>query len=211
MYYDLTSGYNCTCRAEHSTWPDPSFLIRPGLLENLIYFSPSPLGCNKYIPPKLFEYEGAPMAAHIVLTSQNNIAYTFKANLQSHHNRFDCLEARYINMHLKPVRQRLAQTTMAAPRPSSDNSTSICGHDNLPAAWTAASPFDDPKADLIIRSSNNILFHKSLLSIVSPVFEAMFALPHDTSQELYDNCSCVPVSDDSRHLFCLLSQCDPRC
>ena len=109
--------------------------------------------------------------------------------------------------------QRLAQTTMAAPRPSSDNSTSICGHDKLPAARTAASPFDDPKADLIIRSSDNILFyvHKSLLSIVSPVFEAMFALPHDTSQELHNNRPCVPVSDDSHHLFCLLSQCDPRC
>ena len=98
----------------------------------------------------------------------------------------------------------------AAPRPSS---TSICGHDKLPADGIASSPFDDPKADLIIRSSDNILFyvHKSLLSIVSPVFEAMFALPHDTSQELYNNRPCVPVSDDSHHLFCLLSQCDPRC
>ena len=59
----------------------------------------------------------------------------------------------------------------------------------------------------------NVLFyvHKSLLSIVSPIFETMFALPHDTSQELYNNRPCVPVSDDGRHLFCLLSQCDPRC
>ena len=106
--------------------------------------------------------------------------------------------------------QRLAQTTMAAPRPSS---TSMCGQDKLPADRTAISPFDDPKADLIIRSSDNVLFyvHRLLLSIVSPVFEAMFALPHDTSQELYNNRPCVPVSDDGRHLFCLLSQCDPRC
>ena len=78
---------------------------------------------------------------------------------------------------------------------------------------TASPPFDDPKADLIIRSSDNIHFcvHKKLLSIVSPVFEGMFTLPDDTSQELYDGRPCVPVSDHSRHLFCLLSWCDPRC
>lgn len=82
-----------------------------------------------------------------------------------------------------------------------------------PTVKIACFPFNDPKSDLIIRSSDKVHFyvHKSLLSIVSPVFEGMFALPDDTSQETYDNRPCVPVNDDSSHLFCLLSWCDPRC
>jgi len=101
---------------------------------------------------------------------------------------------------------------MAALPPQSDSDQSPCldGCDN-PVARTASSPFDDPKADLIIRSSDNIHFyvHKSQLSLVSPVFEGM--LLDDTSQEIYDDRPCLPVSDDSRHLLCLLSWCDPRC
>jgi BTB/POZ domain len=95
---------------------------------------------------------------------------------------------------------------------SISQSTSIDDCDNL---TTASPPFDDPKADVIIRSTDNIHFyyvHKSLLSIVSPVFKGMFTLPDDASQErVYDDRPCLPVSDDSRHLFCLLSWCDPRC
>ena len=77
-----------------------------------------------------------------------------------------------------------------------------------PTTSRAAFPFDDPKADFIIRSSDDVLFyiHKSLLSIVSPVFEKMLTLPH----EIYDGRPCLTVDDDKRHLYCLLSWCDRR-
>ncbi|KAF8808665.1 hypothetical protein BYT27DRAFT_7188631 [Phlegmacium glaucopus] len=92
-----------------------------------------------------------------------------------------------------------------------DQSASLAGCDE--PTRTASFPFDDPKADLIIRSSDNIHFyvHKSLLSIISPVFEGMLALPDNTSQEVYDDRPYLTVSDHSRHLLCLLSWCDPRC
>lgn len=112
----------------------------------------------------------------------------------------------------------------AAPRPSDVNrSASLDGCDKPTAAaaatttTTASPPFNDPKADLIIRSSDNTYFyvHKALLSIVSPVFEGMFEgmlkQPDNNPQELYDDRPCLPVTDDSRHLLCLLSWCDPRC
>ncbi|KAF8808664.1 hypothetical protein BYT27DRAFT_7188630 [Phlegmacium glaucopus] len=93
-----------------------------------------------------------------------------------------------------------------------DQSASLVGCDTKPPT-TASFPFDDPKADLIIRSSDNIHFyvHKSLLSIVSPMFEGMLALPDNTSQEVYEDRPRLTVSDHSRHLLCLLSWCDPRC
>jgi hypothetical protein len=102
----------------------------------------------------------------------------------------------------------------APPCPSSDTinqSASLDGRD-APTTRTASFPFDDPKADFIIRSSDNIHFytHKSLLSIVSPVFEGMLEVLDGSSQELYDDRPCLLVTDDSRHLLCLLSWCDPR-
>lgn len=98
---------------------------------------------------------------------------------------------------------------MAAPPPSDVNqSATLDGCDKPPAP---PPPFDDPKADVIIRSSDNMHFyvHKALLSIVSPVFEGMFALL-DGTQELYDNRPCLSVTDDSYDLLRLLSWCDPR-
>ena len=97
--------------------------------------------------------------------------------------------------------QSLSKTTMGA----------LDGCDK-PTTRTASFPFNDLKADLIIRSSDNIHFyiHKSLLCLVSPVFEGMLALLDGSSQELYDDRPCLPVTDDSFHLTYLLSWCDPR-
>jgi hypothetical protein len=79
---------------------------------------------------------------------------------------------------------------------------------DMPTTSTASYPFNDPKADFIIRSSDSVHFyiHKSLLSIVSPVFEEMLTLP----QETHDGRPCLPVDDNKSHLFCLLSWCDRR-
>lgn len=77
----------------------------------------------------------------------------------------------------------------------------------------AASPFNDPKADLILRSSDGVHFcvYKLLLSLVSPVFATMFELPTDGMQEMYDNRICIGVDDDSETLSRVLPWCDPRC
>ncbi|KAF8150086.1 hypothetical protein B0H34DRAFT_732383 [Crassisporium funariophilum] len=82
-----------------------------------------------------------------------------------------------------------------------------------PIFSTAASPFDDPKADLILRSSDGVHYyiHKLLLSLVSPVFDDMFTIYGDSPQDTYDNRPLVAVDDDSSRLFRLLSWCDPRC
>ncbi|KIJ90817.1 hypothetical protein K443DRAFT_116047 [Laccaria amethystina LaAM-08-1] len=77
----------------------------------------------------------------------------------------------------------------------------------------AAPPFNDPKADLILRSSDGVYFciYKLLLSLVSPVFATMFELPTDGMQEMYDNRVCIGVDDDSETLSRVLLWCDPRC
>ena len=77
----------------------------------------------------------------------------------------------------------------------------------------AASPFNDPKADLILQSSDGVYFcvYKLLLSLVSPVFATMFELPTDGMQEMYDNRICIGVDDDSESLSWVLPWCDPRC
>ncbi|EDR07694.1 uncharacterized protein LACBIDRAFT_327616 [Laccaria bicolor S238N-H82] len=77
----------------------------------------------------------------------------------------------------------------------------------------AASPFNDSKADLILRSSDGVYFcvYKLLLSLVSPVFATMFELPTDGMQEMYDNRICIGVDDNNETLSRVLPWCDPRC
>ncbi|KAF8808666.1 hypothetical protein BYT27DRAFT_7210644 [Phlegmacium glaucopus] len=97
------------------------------------------------------------------------------------------------------------------PTPSDiDQSASLDGCDKPTRTAAASPPFDDPKADLIIRSSDNIHFyvHKSLLSILTPVFDKALSR---LSLKVYDDRPCLTLSDDSRHVLCLLSWCDPRC
>ncbi|KAJ6557325.1 hypothetical protein DFH09DRAFT_543100 [Mycena vulgaris] len=79
----------------------------------------------------------------------------------------------------------------------------------------AASPFDDPAADLIIQSSDNVRFYvyKLILSLASPVFADMFTLPEPPKKNPHDcdHHPVVPVSESSIVLHRLLSWCDPRC
>ena len=78
------------------------------------------------------------------------------------------------------------------------------------ASW----PFDQDKdTDVILTSCDNVAFycHKLLLSLVSPVFNAMFTLPGDQSQELHDGRPCIPLAEADNDLYLLLSWCDPRC
>jgi hypothetical protein len=79
----------------------------------------------------------------------------------------------------------------------------------------AASPFDHAKADVILRSSDNINFRifRLFLSIASPFFETLFDIPQppegEDSQEVKDGLAVIPVSEDSKTLDALLRFCYP--
>ena len=79
----------------------------------------------------------------------------------------------------------------------------------------AAAPFDHPKADVILRSSDNVDFRvfRLFLSLASPVFEALFDIPQPTKlsgdQEVRDGLAVIPVSEDSKTLDMLLRFCYP--
>jgi hypothetical protein len=74
----------------------------------------------------------------------------------------------------------------------------------------AEAPFDDPKADVILRSSDNVDFRtfRVLLSLASPVFEAMFDLPQPGQN---DGLPVVSISEHSRTIETLLKLLHPRC
>ena len=79
----------------------------------------------------------------------------------------------------------------------------------------AATPFDHAKADIILRSSDNIDFRvfKLFLSLASPFFETLFEIPQpaevDEEQEVKDGLVVVPVTEDSKTLDALLRFCYP--
>ncbi|KAF8141477.1 hypothetical protein EV363DRAFT_1308211 [Boletus edulis] len=79
----------------------------------------------------------------------------------------------------------------------------------------AAAPFDHAKADIILRSSDNIDFRvfKLFLSLASPFFETLFEIPQPAEesedQEVKDGLVVVPVTEDSKTLDALLRFCYP--
>lgn len=83
----------------------------------------------------------------------------------------------------------------------------------------AQSPFNDPKADIIIRSVDNVDFrtHRLILSLASPVFEDMFGLPQSptneggTAGEMKDGLHVVCLSESSELVHLILSFSHPRC
>ena len=79
----------------------------------------------------------------------------------------------------------------------------------------AATPFDHAKADIILRSSDNIDFRifKLFLSLASPFFGALFDIPRpieeNGDQETKDGLAVIPVTVDSKTLDTLLRFCYP--
>ena len=79
----------------------------------------------------------------------------------------------------------------------------------------AAAPFDHAKADIILRSSDNIDFRvfKLFLSLASPFFETLFDIPQPAEevgdQEVKDGLAVVRVTEDSKTLDALLRFCYP--
>ncbi|KAJ7580268.1 hypothetical protein C8J56DRAFT_962698 [Mycena floridula] len=82
----------------------------------------------------------------------------------------------------------------------------------------AKHPFDDPKADIILRTSDGVDFrvYKLLLSLVSPVFKDMFEIPQPTGtdgsgeKQINNEVQVVELPETSRVMKHLLSWCDPR-
>jgi hypothetical protein len=70
----------------------------------------------------------------------------------------------------------------------------------------AKAPFDDAKADLILRSSDEVPVHfrvfKIILSLASPVFADMFSIPSPStpSEKPHDEVQVVPLSEHSTAL-----------
>ncbi|KAG0709465.1 hypothetical protein DFH29DRAFT_888689 [Suillus ampliporus] len=78
----------------------------------------------------------------------------------------------------------------------------------------ASSPFDHPKADIIMRSSDEVDFRvfKLFLTLASPFFETMFELPQPavgTSDDTKDGLPVIPVQEDSKTLDTFLRFCYP--
>ncbi|KZP24494.1 hypothetical protein FIBSPDRAFT_951240 [Athelia psychrophila] len=91
-----------------------------------------------------------------------------------------------------------------AQRESTDN----------PSFTEAASPFDDPKADVILRSSDNVDFrcYKILLSLTSTFFEGMFSLPQASIEDdvlMKDGLQIVPMEEKASILEAVLRLCHP--
>jgi hypothetical protein len=97
----------------------------------------------------------------------------------------------------------------------SDNETTTESDNQLPTITDAGAPFDNPDADVILRSADNVDFRifKLLLSLASPFFKDMFALPQtsvgDNSNETKEGLPVIQVAEESKALERLLIHCYP--
>jgi BTB/POZ domain len=71
-----------------------------------------------------------------------------------------------------------------------------------PPEALAEAPFDDARADLILRSSDSVHFRvfKIILSLASPIFADMFSIPSPASPQSLDEIQVVPLSEHSKTL-----------
>ncbi|EGN96994.1 hypothetical protein SERLA73DRAFT_57941 [Serpula lacrymans var. lacrymans S7.3] len=80
---------------------------------------------------------------------------------------------------------------------------------------TARAPFNTAKADIVIRSSDNVYFRvfRCLLALASPFFDAMFDLPRPLTEipdyETYDGLEVIPMTEGSRTIDMMLRFCYP--
>lgn len=75
----------------------------------------------------------------------------------------------------------------------------------------AKAPFEDSRADIILRSSDNVNFRvfKIILSLASPVFAQKFSTPQSATHKPTDELPVVTVSEDSQALDLALRHCYP--
>ncbi|KAH7915255.1 hypothetical protein BJ138DRAFT_1170011 [Hygrophoropsis aurantiaca] len=104
---------------------------------------------------------------------------------------------------------------------SSECASSADGHtqhelDDHPTPVDAGAPFNRLDADVILRTSDNVdyRFYKFLLSLASPFFMNMFALPQpgpleESADEIKCGLPIIPISERSVVIQKLLSFCSP--
>ncbi|KAG2137599.1 uncharacterized protein EDB93DRAFT_1253606 [Suillus bovinus] len=78
----------------------------------------------------------------------------------------------------------------------------------------ASSPFDHPKADIILRSSDRVNFRvfKLFLALASPLFETMFELPQpavETNDNTKDGLPVISMQENRKTLDTFLRFCYP--
>jgi len=78
----------------------------------------------------------------------------------------------------------------------------------------AKPPFNNTKADIVLRSSDNVYFRvfQCMLAFASPFFESLFDLPQPSrhaDDETFDGLDVIQVSENSRTLDILLRFCYP--
>jgi hypothetical protein len=84
-----------------------------------------------------------------------------------------------------------------------------------PAITDAGAPFDNPDADVILRSYDNVDFRvfKLLMSLASPFFRDIFALPQalegNNSDKTKDGLPVVQMTEEKKILETLLLMCYP--
>ncbi|KAH9913579.1 uncharacterized protein BXZ73DRAFT_55456 [Epithele typhae] len=80
-----------------------------------------------------------------------------------------------------------------------------------PDTQVAAPPFDQPSADIIVRSTDRVdfLVHRTILAQASPVFADMFTLPQQPRGSADTEPPVVEVSEDKETLRHLLLFCYP--
>ena len=85
---------------------------------------------------------------------------------------------------------------------ASSKRSSQASSEHIPPENLAEAPFNDKKADLILQSSDQVLFYvfKPILSFASPAFTDMFSLPPPPSQNSRDEVQVVSLSEDSTTL-----------
>ena len=83
-------------------------------------------------------------------------------------------------------------------------------YDQQISASKAAHPFDDPAADIILRTSDGIDFytHSPILSYASPVFSSMLSLPQPDKEHRAEK-PVIDVSEDSQTIDRILRLCYP--
>jgi len=87
--------------------------------------------------------------------------------------------------------------------------------ESLPTATNTTQPFDNPNADVILRSLDNVDFRtfKLVLSLASDLFDTMFSLPspskEDSDQVFKDGLPVIQIEAESSDLRRLLLFCHP--
>ena len=72
-------------------------------------------------------------------------------------------------------------------------------------------PFDDTRADVILRSSDGVDFRvfRIILSLASPIFADMFSIPQPAAREFHAGPQVVTLSEDSKALDLVLRHLYP--